>query len=155
MNATNLKKLRKSAKLTQEAVAERLNVSRQSVAKWESGESLPDIDNCIALAQLYDVTLDDLVMYMKHPNQEKHPAGKHILGVVKLDENNQITMPEKACRIFDIKPGDKLLLLGDESQGIAMTKLNRFYSFTKTILDLIQKADQEDSETTGGNYDCN
>ena len=51
INTSSMKKLRKSAKLTQEQVAERLNVSRQTVSKWETGESLPDIDNCIALAK--------------------------------------------------------------------------------------------------------
>jgi len=41
----NLKYLRKEAKLTQEQLAEKLNVSRQAVTKWESGQSLPDIQN--------------------------------------------------------------------------------------------------------------
>lgn len=155
MNPTNLKKLRKSARLTQEAVAERLNVSRQSVAKWESGESLPDIDNCIALARLYNVTLDDLVTYAKNPDQEKKPAGKHIFGVAKINEKGQITLPEKACRVFDLKPGDKLLLLGDEAQGIAMCKLNRFFAFTSTIMEMIQKEELENEETTGGQDERN
>lgn len=150
MNPTNLKKLRKSARLTQEAVAEWLNVSRQSVAKWESGESLPDIDNCIALARLYNVTLDDLVTYAKNPDHEKHPVGKHIFGVAKINEKGQITLPEKACQVFELKPGDKLLLLGDENQGIAMCKLNRFFAFTSTIMEMIQQADQEEEKSTGG-----
>lgn len=41
----NLKYLRKEEKMTQENLAERLNVSRQAVTKWESGQSLPDIEN--------------------------------------------------------------------------------------------------------------
>ena len=150
MNSTNLKKLRKSARLTQEAVAERLNVSRQSVAKWESGESLPDIDNCIALARLYNVTLDDLVTYAKNPDQAKKPAGKHIFGVAKINEKGQITLPQKACQVFDLKPGDKLLLLGDETQGIAMCKLNRFFAFTSTVMEMIQKEEQENGGNIGG-----
>lgn len=140
-----MKNLRKSVKLTQEAVAERLNVSRQTVAKWESGESLPDIDSCVALAKLYGVTLDELVMYAKNPEEEKHPAGKHIFGVVKVGDNGQIILPEKACQIFDIKKDDKLLILGDEAQGIAITKLNGFFEITKKIMDMIHKADNEES----------
>lgn len=48
----NLKELRKAHRFTQEEVAEKINVSRQAVAKWESGETVPDINNCIALSQL-------------------------------------------------------------------------------------------------------
>ncbi|WP_453991548.1 helix-turn-helix transcriptional regulator [Bacillus nitroreducens] len=61
----NLKELRKAHRFTQEEVAEKINVSRQAVAKWESGETVPDINNCIALSQLYRVTLDDLVNHSK------------------------------------------------------------------------------------------
>ena len=44
--ATNLRFLRNKHSMSQEAVAEKINVSRQAVAKWESGETLPDIMNC-------------------------------------------------------------------------------------------------------------
>ena len=54
----NLRKLRIYNKYTQEDIAEKLGVSRQSVAKWENGESIPDINKCMELAKLYDVTLD-------------------------------------------------------------------------------------------------
>lgn len=144
MNTSNLKKLRKAAKLTQEDVAERLNVSRQSVAKWESGESLPDIDNCIALSRLYKVTLDDLVLYAKNPEDDRNPKGKHMFGVVKIDDKGQIVIPAKAREVFDLKCGDKLLLMGDEAQGIAMVKLNNFLSATAEILKIIQETDTDD-----------
>ena len=55
--ADNLSVLRQIKKLSQEEVAEKIGVSRQTVAKWEAGESLPDILNCDALARLYDVEL--------------------------------------------------------------------------------------------------
>ena len=57
----NLKLFRKQNGFTQEEVAEKLNVSRQTVAKWESGETIPDIENCIALADIYGTTVDMLV----------------------------------------------------------------------------------------------
>ena len=59
----NLLNLRKINKYSQEYVAEQIGVSRQAVAKWETGETTPDIVNCKALADLYDVSLDDLVNY--------------------------------------------------------------------------------------------
>lgn len=145
MNTSNLKKLRKSARLTQEQVAEKLNVSRQSVAKWESGESLPDIDNCILLSKLYNVTIDDLVGYAKDEKNDA-PSGKHIFGVVKIDSKNRIALPEKALSVFDIKAGDKLLLMGDEGQGLAMVKLKGFLAATAEIMKIIQETDPDADE---------
>lgn len=59
--ARRLTARRKQAGLSQEALADKLGVSRQAVSKWERAESLPDTDNLIALAALYDLTLDDLL----------------------------------------------------------------------------------------------
>ncbi|OUO91817.1 XRE family transcriptional regulator [Gordonibacter sp. An230] len=59
--AQRLVSRRKQAGLSQEALAARLGVSRQAVSKWERSESSPDTDNLIALAQLYGVSLDDLL----------------------------------------------------------------------------------------------
>ena len=59
--AERLVQLRKAHGLSQEELAEKLNVSRQAVSKWERAESSPDTDNLIALAALYGVTLDEVV----------------------------------------------------------------------------------------------
>ena len=59
----NLYKARKSSGLSQEEVAEKLGVSRQTVSKWETGETLPDIRQAAALAHMYGVTLDELTRY--------------------------------------------------------------------------------------------
>ena len=64
MNVDMAKRLadrRRQAGLTQEGLAEKLNVTRQAVSKWERSESSPDTDNLIALAALYDVSLDKLL----------------------------------------------------------------------------------------------
>ena len=55
----NIKFLRKRAGLSQEELAEKIDVSRQSVAKWENGESLPDIVKCRDLAMLFGTTIDN------------------------------------------------------------------------------------------------
>lgn len=57
-----LSRLRKEMKMTQEFLAEKCNVSRQAVAKWESGESLPNIYKLIELSSLFDISLDELVL---------------------------------------------------------------------------------------------
>ena len=59
--AERLAARRKLAGLSQEALAEKLGVSRQAVSKWERSESSPDTDNLIALAKLYGVSLDELL----------------------------------------------------------------------------------------------
>ncbi len=59
--ANRLVNMRKSHNLSQEALAEKLGISRQAVSKWERAEASPDTDNLILLARLYGVSLDDLL----------------------------------------------------------------------------------------------
>ncbi len=61
MLGNKLYELRKQAGLSQEAFAEKLGVSRQAVSKWECGASLPDTDNLITIANLYNISLDELI----------------------------------------------------------------------------------------------
>ena len=60
---TRLYELRKKTGMSQDELAEKIGVSRQTISKWERGEALPDTENLIALAKLYNVTLDDIVNY--------------------------------------------------------------------------------------------
>lgn len=53
--------LRKANDLTQEQLAEKLEVSRQSISKWESGQAIPEIEKIIALSTIFDVTTDYLL----------------------------------------------------------------------------------------------
>lgn len=57
-----IKKLRKENNLSQEQLAEKLNVSRQAISKWEANKAYPDIENLILLRKIFDVTLDDLII---------------------------------------------------------------------------------------------
>lgn len=59
--ANRLVQLRKDHNLSQEALAAKLGISRQAVSKWERAEASPDTDNLMALAELYGMTLDDLL----------------------------------------------------------------------------------------------
>ena len=118
----NLSRLRKQHKLTQEEVAERIGVSRQTVAKWESGETIPDITNCNELALLYNVSLDALVNYEEFAGLPVPNKGRHLFGTTVVGERGQIVIPANARKVFDIKPGDRLVVLGDEARGIALLK---------------------------------
>ena len=59
--AQRLAELRRERGFSQEGLAEQLGLSRQAVSKWERAESAPDMGNLIALADLYEVTLDELL----------------------------------------------------------------------------------------------
>lgn len=61
--ANRLYELRKQHGYSQDELADKLNVSRQAISKWERSESSPDTDNLIALARLYGVSLDELLNY--------------------------------------------------------------------------------------------
>ena len=56
-----LMELRKSKHLSQEEVAEKINVSRQTISKWETNQSTPDFDKIIPICELYGITTDELL----------------------------------------------------------------------------------------------
>ena len=132
MISENLSILRKQANLSQEALADKLGVSRQTVAKWELGESLPDIIHCDKLAELYEISLDDLL----HADLRQNPLppqGKFIFGTVTVGEKGQIVIPVKARRTFQIQPGDDLMVLGDINQGLALVKADFFLEIARQM----------------------
>ena len=124
MFGENLMELRKFHNMSQEELAELIGISRQTLSKYETGESLPDIEKCKMIADVFGVLLDDLVNYSKvdHMGLGVPPKGKHMFGMVKVGDKGQIVIPAKARKVFDIKPGDSLIVLGDEEQGIAIIK---------------------------------
>ena len=131
----NLANLRKLHDMTQEELAEKINVSRQSIAKWESGDSVPDLEKCKLLSGIFGVSLDDLANYEAENNMGMNvpPKGKHLFGIVKVGEKGQIVIPAKARKTFDIKVGDSLVVLGDEAQGIALIKGAEFLKLADMI----------------------
>ncbi len=130
MIGMNIKYLRKKYRYSQEDIAEKLMVSRQSVAKWENGETLPDVIKCAELAKLFEVTVEMLLECSLEELDNSDCAsnesgdGKYIFGIVKVGERGQMVIPKLARRVFDIGPGDRLLVLGDKNKGIAIAKIN-------------------------------
>ena len=132
--AENLRHLRKTNRMSQENVAERIGVSRQAVAKWESGDSLPDILNCEALADLFDVSLNDLV---RHDSEREGvpvpPKDKHIFGTVTVGDRGQVVLPKKARDALGFGSGEVLIVLGDsspENQGLVLVNSSSFLRMT-------------------------
>lgn len=69
--ANRLVALRREHGYSQEELAARLGVSRQAVSKWERAESSPDTDNLIALARLYGISLDELLLQPGQPGESE------------------------------------------------------------------------------------
>lgn len=124
MELNNLKIFRKKSGLTQEQIAEKIGVSRQAIAKWENGDAMPDVENIIALADIFDVSIDSLVRNVAACRDTAEVVDKkHMFGIVRVNDKGQITLPKQCRDIFDIKPQDTLLILGDEDKGIALVKV--------------------------------
>lgn len=135
MFSDNLIRLRKYHRMTQEALAEQVGVTRQAVAKWEAGETVPDLEKSRLLAEVFGVSLDDLVRFEPEANMGLGvpPKGKHLFGVVTVGDKGQIVIPAKARRLFSIAAGDQLVVLGDEAQGLALLKSDDFLQMADMI----------------------
>ena len=80
----NIQKLRKENKLSQEQLAQKCNVSRQTISRWESDEVLPDTNNLITLAKLFNVTLDSMVFDESQEFTKEKNIKWKILGIISL-----------------------------------------------------------------------
>lgn len=135
MISDNIITLRKMNKMSQEDLADRIGVTRQTLSKYETGESVPDIEKSKLLADVFGVSLDELVNFQPEDNGGLGiaPRGKHMFGMVTVGDKGQIVIPAKARKIFDINPGDHLIVLGDEGQGLALIREKGFLDMLKMM----------------------
>ena len=138
----NLLALRRLSRLTQEQAAERVGVSRQALAKWETGETLPGVERSRLLAELYGVSLDDLVSAPPSMGLPIPPRGKHLFGVVRVGDKGQIVIPQKARRVFGIQPGDTLVVMGDEAQGLALVREGDLLALAEAIRSALREKEE-------------
>ncbi len=131
-----LKNLRKANHLTQEDLADKVHVSRQSIAKWENGESIPDIYNIQELANVFHVSIDSLLEADTLDACNVPPKGKYMFGYVTIDENGCIQLPEECLDTFHFTTGQQLLLFGDIKQGLALCNPNEFEQFAQELMNL-------------------
>ena len=138
----NLAMLRNIHGYTQEEIADKIGISRQAYAKWESGITIPDIEKCSQLAELYGVSLDSLVHKEEEDGLGMHlppaPKGKNIWGSVTLSDRGQIVIPKKARDLFHLKGGDRLIILSDES-GIALVPAETFEENIRRMMTMTKK----------------
>ena len=65
----------------------------------------------------------------------ENSKGKYLFGICKVGEKGQIVIPKEARKVFDIKPGDSLVLLGDLKKGMALVKADIFTAVADEIID--------------------
>ena len=145
--ARNMAVLRRASGLSQEKAAEAVGVTRQALAKWEAGETTPDVLHCDKLAELYGLSLDDLLHYEQRPgNPPPPPRGKHVFGVVQMGERGQIVIPKRARELFNLNRGDTLVVLGDipGTAGIALVPAQFLTALMEVATQVQQEADRKE-----------
>lgn len=134
----NLIMLRNLNGFSQEAVAEKINISRQAYAKWETGATIPDIEKCSLLANIYGVTIDSLIQSTTAEGVgliPPAPKGKNIWGSVTINDRGQIVIPKPARDKFDLVAGKRLIVLSDDD-GIALVPAETFEDNMRKIMEL-------------------
>lgn len=106
-----LKKLRKEEGLTQEQLAEKLNVSRQAITKWEVGDGVPDIENLKQISNLFNITIDELIKEEKEisiEHKEKYSYSEELeidhskhfdINICKVEEINILSNSEEKVKV--------------------------------------------------------
>ena len=137
----NLIMLRNIHGYSQEAIAEKIGISRQAYAKWETGATIPDIEKCSLLADVYGTSIDSLV---RTESEEgigiipPAPKGKNIWGSVAVGDRGQIVIPKGARDLFGLTGGKRLIVLSDE-HGIALIPDEAFMKNMKKALEYMDK----------------
>ncbi len=106
-----LKELRKEKGITQEELAEQLNVSGRTVSRWETGNNMPDISILIELAELYDVSIPEIVngeRKNESMNEEVKEVAQSLSDYADLEKENML----KEVRSLSITGVVALLLYG-------------------------------------------
>ncbi len=132
----NLVMLRKMNGFSQECRAEKIGISRQAYAKWESGATVPDVEKASLLASVYGTTVDGLLRTERVEGLgtlPPAPLGKNIWGSVCIGERGQIVIPKAARDRFGLRPGDRLIAASDEI-GIALFPVSFFEEKLKELM---------------------
>ena len=135
----NLVMLRKTHGYSQEEIAEKIGISRQAYAKWERGSTVPDVEKCSLLAELYETTIDSLIKTTTADGIgiiPPAPKGKNIWGSVTINDRGQIVIPKGARDKFELTGGQRLIVVSDEA-GIALIPADRFEENMKKAMEML------------------
>ena len=137
----NLVMLRNLHGYSQEEIAGMIGISRQAYSKWESGATVPDVEKCARLAEVYGTAIDSLI---RTENVEgvglipPGPPGKNLWGSVTMNERGQIVIPKAARDKFNLKGGDRLIV-GSDDFGIALLPAEAFEERLRDLMENSRK----------------
>lgn len=134
----NLIILRNVHGYSQEEIAEKIGISRQAYAKWENGATIPDIEKCQRLSDLYGITIDSLIKTTTVDSENvipPPPTGKNIWGSVIINDRGQLVIPKTVREIFGLTGGQRLIVLSDEQEGIALIPAEVFEDNMKKAME--------------------
>lgn len=135
----NLKALRKQKGLTQEELAIRLNVVRQTVSKWESGRSVPDADILMKIADVLDVSLSDLLgAELPHDKGQQNEIAAQL---IRLNEQYAIRN-RRSKRIWRVVLGVLAGLLALIVVGAVVFRVNFDSSTAQTTSQVVQDVEE-------------
>lgn len=97
---TFLKQLRNEQNLTQEQLAEQLNVSRRTVSRWETGRNLPDLDLLIEMSDYYSVELLELLNGERKSEKMNKELEKTVLKVAELSSEEKLAMTRRIHLVY-------------------------------------------------------
>ena len=95
-----LKELRKEKGITQEQLAEQLNVSRRSVSRWETGSNLPDVDILIEMADYYEVDLRELIDGERKSEKMNEEMKETVLKVAEFSNEDKMKVTKRMNKLF-------------------------------------------------------
>ena len=134
----NLIVLRNVNGYSQEEIAGKIGISRQAYAKWESGATIPDIEKCSRLAQVYGITIDSLIRTQTIDGGQilpPAPEGKNIWGSAVINERGQLVIPKAVRDRFSLTGGQRLIILSDDREGIALVPAEMFEEKMKKMME--------------------
>ncbi|MBR1416989.1 MAG: helix-turn-helix domain-containing protein [Bacilli bacterium] len=141
-----LKLFRNSINLTQEELAEKLNVSRQAITKWESGDGIPDIENLKQLSILFNVTIDELIKEDKPINIK----GKYYYKEeIEIDHTKHFDIKISKSFEVNIKPNNeekvKVEVYSDEENKLSeLYKIKFDNIFDRLDINIKGKSEYQD-----------
>ena len=146
----NVKLIRKERGITQEQLAEMLDVSRQAVSKWESGDGYPETEKLILLSQKLNVSIDYLVNEQSNMEKEEAPCRPVVyaplekIAITSFDKSHIVTCQAvKSSKVFANGKAPAYVLLGIDSVT--------FWGEHSIILGWYQTADEIQKEITAIN----